>query len=435
MLSLVWSAVGGLALAPLHASRVPSEELLPAPSPARLTPAAPPAEVQNPATPAPPAADEWTITWSWKDGIRFQTENGRVKGRLGGRLHWDASWLALDGSLEDAGFDDSDGTEFRRARVMVDLDVDGLFVKAEYDFAGQDVDFNDVWVGLRDAVGSADLKVGHMKEPFHLDYLTSANYITFLERSLLESLTLGRNTGVMLSGNALGDAAAWAIGGFKQADDAGTNAMDGNYAVTGRVAGTPLYRDEGETLLHLGAAYSVRDLSSAQFRQRPEIHLAPFLLDTGALPTEDVSYGNLELAGVLGAFHFQAEYAMADASGASGAEDFEGAGWYGQVGWFLTGETRPYRRGSGTFDRVVPRQSYGDDGHGAVELALRYSTVDLTDGGVVGGEQDNVTLGVNWYVTPNLRLSANYVTGSVDLGAGLDDEDVSALLTRVQVDW
>jgi len=376
--------------------------------------------------------DDDTILWSWKNGLRFQTEDGRWKGKFGGRIQWDASWLDIDDSL---GLDDADGTEFRRARIFVDLENGPFFGKAEYDFAGQDVDFNDLWIGRRDVLGSADLKVGHMKEPLSLDQLTSANYITFLERSLMESLTLGRNTGVELSGNAAGDAVAWALGVFKNADDAGTNQMDGDYAVTGRVVAAPLYQDQGERLLHVGAAYSLRDAASLRFRQRPEIHLAPYVLDTGALASEDVSYANVELAGVFGSAHFQAEYTSVSTSGAAGAQDFDAAGYYGQVGYFLTGETRPYKRASGVFDRVIPGASYGPDGSGAVELAVRWSSVDLTDGGIVGGEQDEASVGCNWYLAPNLRVSLNYVLGFVDLGAGLGDEELSALLMRVQLDW
>jgi len=382
--------------------------------------------------PPPVLQDDDTILWSWKDGLRFQTVDGSVKGKLGGRLHWDASWLDIDESL---GLDDADGTEFRRARIVTDLQFDAFFVKAEYDFAGTDADFTDVWIGRKDVIDGVDVKVGHMKEPFHLDYLNSANNITFVERSLAESLTLNRNTGVLASGNVGGDAANWALGVFKNADSAGTNQMDGDYAVTARVSGAPLFEDEGAELIHVGAAYSLRDGDMLRFRQRPEIHLAPFVLDTGALAVEDVSHGNVELAGVFGPAHFQAEYTAVSASGATGAEDFDATGFYGQVGWFLTGESRPYKRASGTFGRVQPRSPYGDDGCGAFEVALRYSSVDLTDGAIVGGEQNDVTLGLNWYLTPNLRVCADYVHGTVDLGPGLDGEDVDALVTRVQVDW
>ena len=60
--------------------------------------------------------------------------------------------------------------------------------KAQYDFAGGDVDFKDVWIGLdgQDCLGCMfpDITVGHFKEYFSQEELTSSKYITFLERSL-----------------------------------------------------------------------------------------------------------------------------------------------------------------------------------------------------------------------------------------------------------
>lgn len=82
--------------------------------------------------------------------------------------------------------------------------------------------------------------------------------------------------------------------------------------------------------------------------------------------------------------------------------------------------------------RVVNTGSFAADGLGlvAVEAALRYSTLDLTDGGIAGGEVDDVTLGLNWYPFANVRWMANYVLSDVD-GAG----EADAFQMRFQVDF
>ena len=46
---------------------------------------------------------------------------------------------------------------------------------------------------------------------------------------------------------------------------------------------------------------------------------------------------------------------------------------------------------------------------GGVELAARYSALDLTDDDVIGGKERNVTAGINWYLTRFVRLMFNYV--------------------------
>ncbi len=68
-----------------------------------------------------------------------------------------------------------------------------------------------------------------------------------------------------------------------------------------------------------------------------------------------------------------------------------------------------YKAGSGSFVRITPRTSVGDGGIGTWQVALRYSNLDLTDVDVTGGEQDNLTIGMNWFATPNIRFTANYV--------------------------
>ncbi len=96
------------------------------------------------------------------------------------------------------------------------------------------------------------------------------------------------------------------------------------------------------------------------------------------------------------------------------------------MSWFLTGETRPYRVKRGSFGRVEPNRATG-----AFELALRYSILDLNDGSVSGGTEENVTLGVNWYYGRNVRLMTNLMHVDTDSKGG--SEDVNILQLRAQV--
>ena len=52
-------------------------------------------------------------------------------------------------------------------------------------------------------------------------------------------------------------------------------------AAAGRVTTSPVYSDDGRSLVHLGLGYSVRDDAMAGYSARPEIHLSDKLLDTG----------------------------------------------------------------------------------------------------------------------------------------------------------
>ena len=70
---------------------------------------------------------------------------------------------------------------------------------------------------------------------------------------------------------------------------------------------------------------------------------------------------------------------------------------------------------------------------GAWELGLRYSQIDLNDDVIFGGEEENITLGLNWYVNPLIRFMANVVLIDTDPKAG--NEEVTAFQMRAQIEF
>jgi phosphate-selective porin OprO/OprP len=380
-----------------------------------------------------PADNE--LTWSWNNGLRFETADGAFKFKFGGRIQWDNTWFSANDDFTASGLVTDDGTEFRRSRIYISGDIyDDSFFKAQYDFAGLDADFKDVFMGRKDVIGTADAKLGHFKEPFSIGQLTSSRFTTFLERALPDIFAPERNSGISVYDTALDDNLTWAAGIFRNTDDGGSAQADGGYAVTARVTGTPIYEDDGDRVLHLGAAYSMRDAEGLRFSQRPEAHLTNRWVDTGTLAADDVSLANVELAGVMGPCHATAEFMQASVNGTSGAADPDYSGYYVEAGYFITGETRTYNRSSAAFDRVKPKRRWDKNGgKGAWEIAARYSSLDLTDSGISGGEIDDITLGVNWYLNNNMRMMFNYVNSSVENGSF--DESADIFLLRFQVDW
>ncbi len=359
-----------------------------------------------------PAAQAEDWKWKWSNGFKLDSEDSSFKLKFGGRIMADYLFASGDDGLSGI----EDGFNFRRARFFFSGTLyDRITFKAQYDFAGGDADFNDVYIGIKQDWG--EVRFGHFREHYSLEAQTSSKYIPFLERALpILAFDPGRNSGVGVHGKS-GDKFNWGVGVYYDADSFGVSTGEDNINITGRVAFRPLYEDKGKRLVHVGFSATQRDRedgATLRFRARPEARNAPRFIDTGSFAADSVTILDLELAGVFGPFWFQTEFLQADVD-ASGSGDPEFSGFYVQAGYYLTGEHRRYKTSSGAFDRQKPKSNFGQDGgKGAWEIAFRYSTLDLNDGVIAGGEQDDISVGLNWYLNPATRLMINYVRADVE---------------------
>lgn len=356
----------------------------------------------------------------WKEGIRLETPDKAFLIKIGGRLQNDWMVATEDDDIKSAVGSIENGTEFRRARLyLAGLLYETIEFKLQYDFAGGETAFKDVYVGVLDLPVVGNLRVGHYKEPFSLEELTSSKYITFMERGLPNAFAPSRNTGFMVHNHAGNERVTWAAGVFRESDEFGDGEGDGGFSFTGRLTGLPWYADDGRYLVHLGVAYSFRnpDDDETRWSARPEAHLAPRLADTRALSADSAQLLGLEAAILYGPASIQGEYVYAKADTAGADPDL--GGFYIYASYFLTGENRPYKRTDAAFDKVKPNRNfaYGErSGPGAWEVAARYSHLDLNDAALEGGRLDDFTAGLNWYLNPNVRISANYVLADRDEG-------------------
>ena len=97
----------------------------------------------------------------------------------------------------------------------------------------------------------------------------------------------------------------------------------------------------------------------------------------------------------------------------------------------MTGESLNYKKGK--FGAVSPISIVGRDGIGAWQIASRYSSINLNDQDIRGGEADSFTVGLNWFPTSTLRFSANYVN-VLDVDGGIHDGEEPSLV-QVRGQW
>lgn len=397
-------------------------------------------EIQEEAAAAQAAADLQKGVKVSHNGrsIKFASHDGNFVFQPGGRVQVDAAHYERDRQAV------GDGTAIRRARLSAQGTVYRDWdYKVEYEFS--DSKANPAARGIRDAYVSytglrpVTVTVGNFKEPFSFEQVTSDSAVTFLERSLIDVFAPSRHIGVGVQTSGANWSLAGGLFGERPEDDV-ANEGDEGVDLTGRATWAPWW-DNGR-VLHLGAAVRRHEPNDStnglRFASRPETNITDLqLVDTGVLTGTDdlLSYG-LELAGAWGPWSLQGEYIGTQVNRKSAA-DVDLGGWYVLGSWFLTGETRPYKAGEGVFDRIAPTRSVGQGGGGAWELALRLSELDLNDRALTGGLQRNLTAGVNWHLTPNVKLQANYIRVlEVDRpGSASDGDEPSAYTLRAQADF
>jgi phosphate-selective porin OprO/OprP len=430
--------------------------------------------------------EPWTFRAYWKDSLRFETQDKEFQIRFFGRINNDWTWQSADEPTENAirnglGQDSAfvDGTEFRRARLGISGEIyERTIFKAEWDWAGGDSTFRDVYAGVKKIPYIGQLTVGHQREPFGLEELASGNDTTFLERSPV--FAPSRNTGVEIRNTAFEERIQWQAAVHRETDDFGDSSDgvntvtsdDGEYQLTGRITGLPCYEEQGRKLLHLGLAASRRSPheNRQRYRERPPVHQTTRFIDTGFRDRFgfDVIYDKIYLFGtegllIYGPFSLQAEWSLAHNdrknrenfnlpfNAGEPDDDVDFRAWYLYTSYVVTGENRVYKTAEGTFSSITPEDNFWDKktgwGLGAWEMALRYSDIDLEDASVIGGEMDDITLGFNWYLNKNSRVMFNYIL--VDLERKLFyndppgsnrikdfyDGDYDALTLRFQVYW
>ncbi len=352
-----------------------------------------------------------------EDGLLvFQSEDGKFQFRLDGRIN--LAWALYSGNDNPLG----NGMEVRRARLGLKPVWGDWVAQFDIDFAGNEVDVKDMWIGYR-GFKNMQITLGNHKSQYSVEEVTSSRYITFLERALPNALVPDRRLGLSVAKWGKN----WRVFGGLFGEEAGNVDENGenealNYNF--RLSYVPVLSDNG--FVHIGGSYGhstpfASDEGRVRFRARPETHVADNrFLHTGWMDAESWDSFGLELAASAGPVLVQGEYLGTSVKQIE-APRANFSGYYAFASWMITGEKRPYSVEEG--EPAGPIQPKNKK-LGAFELAVRVSNLNLNDMGadVMGGKADNVTLALNWRPYANLRFMVNYTFVNLDpYATGNDD--------------
>jgi phosphate-selective porin OprO/OprP len=357
-----------------------------------------------------------------------------------GRIQFDVANFSQNAASNAQFGNAQNSVGFRRARLallgeyqivdyIIEMDFANRGINSTINSKDQSTAFKDVYVQVRELPMVGNVRVGHFKECFGLEQVTSDNYTTFMERSVDDegAFVPGRNDGIMAYNWTENQRATWAVGTFTNQtgfDQPPTFVYDHwGLDFTGRVTYLPWYDEPsgGRGLLHTGLDYTYRSApdNTMALASRPESAFAPAIVNVTFTDVTNMQVAGAEAALVYGPLSLQSELFYSNLNHLTAASnDFYGG--YAYVSYFLTGENRPYNRKMGVFDRVQPYQDFfrvhtGDGstatGRGAWEVAYRFSYIDMLDGLTTKGAgiATDHTLGLNWYLNPFTRVMFNYV--------------------------
>ena len=376
--------------------------------------------------------------------------HGEATMKVNGRIHADL-WTFPDSDAAINTFETGnplhspqDSFGFRRLRFGVKGDLwKTMRYKIEMEFAaGNDVEFRDAYFGFEDLPCLQTVLIGNQKRPYGLDHLNSSRYNVFLERPfVIESFNQdARRLGVQSYGVSEDQSWNWRYGVFNQrlVQDEGNYRSDHwQLEFAGRIANTFWYDEasggrgyahwaiSGTTADPDGTAGANRASNEARFRHRPEARSASRWLNTGRIDGAD----NYQMVGLENVWNFGALQLVGETQNMwlkrdpGFGPDLHLNGAYVYAAYFLTGEHMPWKRSSGTLDRIKPFENFFlvdtccdgvQGGWGAWQIAYRWSYADFNDDNIQGGRGTSHTLGLNWYWNAYARMQFNAIYGEIE---------------------
>jgi phosphate-selective porin OprO/OprP len=330
--------------------------------------------------------------------------------------------IKLDGTIF-SGNTQSKGTQFHSGMNLRDTALNlngGLGNDLTYTLAiemGDDRKFalEDAFITYAGLFENFTISVGQVNPGFSLENTASSKWNPFLERTMVAT-ALGPDQGLGIAINKWSSNYSLnaSLTTPKKNADTTTQRSD-RLAGSARVTYAPYMDKEAAKIFQFGVSGHYERSGDTRFRTQPEARARNTIavLDTGTFNTKQLYTWAGDIAAQNGPLYIQGEYERETATRSDdtlGKVSFHG--YHGLVAYVLTGEHREFSEKRGIFGQVKPNSKCG-----AVEIAARYSYLNLNDKDISGGSAHNTALGVNWYLNNHVKLAGDYIL-SHQRGAG-----------------
>jgi len=424
------------------------------------------------------------IYGGYKDGLVFEDGTGSWGLQINGRLQ--ADYRSIDPHQWK-----NDTFDIRRARLGATFSfLKDFAVRVEGEYSNTN-DGNKGTTALTYGYldykhfPGAKVRIGQFKPIFGLERGESTNFTDFQELSLATATGASFNStydrGIMLFGSPLKGTYynLSYVNGSGQNNDAMQNGKD----IIGRAAvNIADLAGWQKSVVHVGISGSENTVQKSSAAATGNVPTLSTYTEANGITSNTIGYANttatqffsttafnsasvdknrlgFETALTYGPVKLQGEYINTNFSGNTlngQSVDKDISTWYTSLTWLITGENYSDSYKDAMFGRIIPKNNFafGQDGLGAIELGLRYSSFDASDfntvakGCIAGSgcltstsftnQADAWTAGAKWILNPNARILLNYIYTNFDTpivinGRASDKE--KAVTLRAQYDF
>jgi len=265
------------------------------------------------------------------------------------------------------------------------------------------------------------LSVGKQREPFSMGRIMGLLYVPIQERAAVsDAMMPSRNFGVVYNNTLAGERMSYAGGVFNNWYESGERFSESATDVIGRITGVPLVSEDETGLVHLGLGVRYSNARGGiRYHATPEVRSSPDFvdtgtgLDTGLFDADSTVTYDFELSARRGPIWFHSEFLATNVSAPEqGNPTFYG--YHLTASWIITGEMRDYNKRNGTFVRLPVARPVTEGGWGTWEVGARWSSLDLTDGAIEGGDMQVLSIAVGWWPTRAASASLNFRNINLD---------------------
>ena len=224
------------------------------------------------------AKSPFSVKWTWKDGMKAESENKDFTFHLMTSVQFDNGWYSVGDNIQttmDTRL--NDGSDLRRARVRAEGTVYKQFeYQFDFDVSGA-TDFRsltpdpqaplfitEAWMAMNEVPLLGHVRIGHQKEFMTFSNATSHRFQTFMERPLVfDAFEDGFqfSNGISATNSFFDKHLNIWTGFFRTGTRTGAFGVgDGRYAFDQRICYFPLLDQENQEWFVVSASGSIRTL-------------------------------------------------------------------------------------------------------------------------------------------------------------------------------